>query len=84
MSYFSNEDTILRWSEIALEAFEKPLEIGIEFSADAPSENTVAAWSRERVKAFEDTIYEKFGEHEYYAGTAFHDFGALVAFSTRE
>ena len=84
MSYFSNEDTILRWSEIALDAFEKPLEIGIEFSATAPSENTVAAWSDERVEAFEDTIYEKFGQHEHYAGMAFHDFGALVAFSTRE
>ncbi len=84
MSYFSNEDTILRWSEIALDAFEKPLEIGIEFSAEVSPENTVAAWSDERVEAFEDTMYDKFGQHEYYAGMAFHDFGALVAFSTRE
>ena len=84
MSYFSNEDAIFRWSATALDAFEKPLEIGIEFSAGAPAEDTVAAWSKERVQAFEREIYRQFGQHEYYAGMAFHDYGALVTLSNRE
>ena len=67
-----------------MDAFEKPLEIGIEFSAEVSPENTVAAWSDERVEAFKDTMYGKFGQHEYYAGMAFHDYGALVAFATRQ
>jgi len=84
MSYFSTEEAIFKWSEIALDAFGKPIEVAIEFSSSVPAENTVAKWSLERLDAFEDTMYEKFGQHEHYAGTAFHDYGALVAFSTRK
>ena len=84
MSYFSDEDAIFKWSATALDAFEKPLEIGIELSAAAPAEDTVAAWPKERIQALEREIQKQFGQHEYYAGTAFHDYGALVTFSNRE
>lgn len=84
MSYFDSENAIVKWGGMALDAFGKPLEIGIEFSEKAPSGNTVATWSPQKVAALEQTLNEQFGQHAYYAGTALHDYGALVAFSRRD
>ena len=36
------------------------------------------------IMGISNALYEQFGHHEHYAGTAFHDYEALVAYSTRD
>ena len=84
MSYFDDEASIKKWSGVALDAFQKPLEIGVEFSESAPESDSIFGWSASRRSAFIASLYEQFGHHEHYAGTAFHDYKALAAETTRD
>ncbi len=77
MDYFNAENPIKQWADSSLRAFDKPLEIGLELSPKAPAEDTLAAWTPDRVQALRNTLNEFLAGHGNFAGLALHDYEAL-------
>jgi outer membrane protein TolC len=77
MDYFNAEKPISEWADSSLRAFDKPLEIGLELSPKAPAEDTLAAWTPDRVQALRAALNEFLAGHGNFAGLALHDYEAL-------
>ncbi|MEQ1932219.1 MAG: hypothetical protein ABL957_17040, partial [Parvularculaceae bacterium] len=79
MDYFNAETPITTWADSSLRVFdEKPLEIGLELSPRAPAEDSLAAWTPDRVGALRKTLNETLAAHGNFAGLALHDYEALT------
>ncbi len=85
MDYFNAETPISTWADSSLRVFgEKPLEIGLELSARALAEDSLAAWTPDRIDALRKSLNETLAGHGNFAGLALHDYEALTAATTTE
>ncbi len=85
MDYFNAENPIVTWADSSLRAFdEEPLEIGLELSSRAPTEDSLAAWTPDRVAALRKSLNETLAAHGNFAGLALHDYEALTPEKTVE
>lgn len=80
MCYFNSENAIRKHANIAFEKYAGPIEVGIELSDKSPAQECVRDWPKARLDTFLSAFREESMSHACFAGVAFHDIDAAVAY----
>lgn len=81
MCYYNRVNNVLKNAEFVIARTEKSIEIGLEFSSNAPATDTLAQLPYQEFIKLRETVHEKYAERSNFIGISFHDYMALKQFS---
>ena len=84
MNYFNQKNPINKWTTEVLSRTEKPVEIGVEFSRNAPGSDRLCDWSHGAVEDFRSDFINSYSEKSNFTGLAYHDFKGLKSYFSGE
>jgi outer membrane protein TolC len=84
MCYFNSENAIRKWAAISLEQSQRPLEVGLELSSQAPETDRMTEWKPELFKAFQNDFTRQNASQDAFAGLALHDYEGMKSYFSGE